>query len=303
MKDRFAPRLRWWQSAVPFHRQRRRRIKDLASHVEECGKTSCSAMASSSASTAPGDTPNNTPFTKQSTYRPCWNGLASAFAASNSPCRPALPPSPSACLLPPFATRGHADRRDHFRPWATPRPGRRYAVGDAASWRRWQCRLPSRKASLAIGSFTAEGQAAKITRGVPTVGRMPNGAIIEHEINSRSTASASCTALPAQIPTSPDGQAHRDHRSTTISARRSPNRSTASTVRSHAAEEISWKNVVAMLTGEIEQLQVEAGLRRQDRHRRTLGRHRHRPRRCRVSTVAIARQQSSPPSRSRRRRK
>ena len=36
--------------------------------------------------------------------------------------------------------------------------------------------------SLAIGGFQAEGQAAKITRGVPTVGRLPNGAIIEREI-------------------------------------------------------------------------------------------------------------------------
>jgi flagellar P-ring protein precursor FlgI len=37
--------------------------------------------------------------------------------------------------------------------------------------------------SLTIGGFEAEGQAAKITRGVPTVGRLPNGAIIEREID------------------------------------------------------------------------------------------------------------------------
>jgi flagellar P-ring protein FlgI len=36
--------------------------------------------------------------------------------------------------------------------------------------------------SVAIGGFQAEGEAAKITRGVPTVGRLPNGAIIEREI-------------------------------------------------------------------------------------------------------------------------
>jgi flagellar P-ring protein precursor FlgI len=35
---------------------------------------------------------------------------------------------------------------------------------------------------LAIGGFQAEGEAAKITRGVPTVGRISNGAIIEREI-------------------------------------------------------------------------------------------------------------------------
>jgi flagellar P-ring protein precursor FlgI len=36
--------------------------------------------------------------------------------------------------------------------------------------------------SLAIDGFQAEGQAAKIVRGVPTVGRIVNGAIIEREI-------------------------------------------------------------------------------------------------------------------------
>lgn len=37
--------------------------------------------------------------------------------------------------------------------------------------------------SLAIGGFQAEGEAAKVTRGVPTVGRIANGAIIEREID------------------------------------------------------------------------------------------------------------------------
>src|SRR5467141_5410085 len=37
--------------------------------------------------------------------------------------------------------------------------------------------------SLAISGFQAEGDAAKITRGVPTVGRISNGAIIEREID------------------------------------------------------------------------------------------------------------------------
>ena len=36
--------------------------------------------------------------------------------------------------------------------------------------------------SVAIGGFQAEGDAAKITKGVPTVGRVANGAIIEREI-------------------------------------------------------------------------------------------------------------------------
>lgn len=36
--------------------------------------------------------------------------------------------------------------------------------------------------SVAIGGFQAEGDAAKIVRGVPTVGRISNGALIEREI-------------------------------------------------------------------------------------------------------------------------
>ncbi len=37
--------------------------------------------------------------------------------------------------------------------------------------------------SLAIAGFSAEGDAAKITRGVPTVGRISNGALIEREVD------------------------------------------------------------------------------------------------------------------------
>jgi len=36
--------------------------------------------------------------------------------------------------------------------------------------------------TLAVGGFSAQGDAAKITRGVPTVGRISNGALIEREI-------------------------------------------------------------------------------------------------------------------------
>src|SRR5262245_2822822 len=36
--------------------------------------------------------------------------------------------------------------------------------------------------ALAVGGFQAEGDAAKVTKGVPTVGRIANGAIIEREI-------------------------------------------------------------------------------------------------------------------------
>ena len=35
---------------------------------------------------------------------------------------------------------------------------------------------------VAIGGFVAQGQAASVTRGVPTAGRISNGAIVEREV-------------------------------------------------------------------------------------------------------------------------
>jgi flagellar P-ring protein precursor FlgI len=37
--------------------------------------------------------------------------------------------------------------------------------------------------SIVAGGFTAEGDAAQVTTGVPTAGRIPNGAIVEREMN------------------------------------------------------------------------------------------------------------------------
>ena len=42
--------------------------------------------------------------------------------------------------------------------------------------------------SVAIAGFQAEGEAAKITRGVPTVGRISNGALIEREVEFKLNA-------------------------------------------------------------------------------------------------------------------
>ena len=110
--------------------------------------------------------------------------------------------------------------------------------------------------SLAIGGFQAEGEAAKITRGVPTVGRISNGAIIEREIDFALNRLPRCGSRCA-TPTSPPPSASRP-RSTTSSARRPPNRSIPRPCRSPCRSNISG-NVVALLT-EIEQLQVEPDL-------------------------------------------
>jgi len=110
--------------------------------------------------------------------------------------------------------------------------------------------------SVAIGGFAAEGAAASVTRGVPTVGRIANGAIIEREIEF------ALNRLP-----------------TVRLALRNPDFTTAKRIAaavndflgSKSAEPIDPStvqlaipgefkgNVVAMLT-EIEQLQVEPDL-------------------------------------------
>ena len=45
--------------------------------------------------------------------------------------------------------------------------------------------------SVAIAGFQAEGDAAKVTRGVPTVGRIANGAVIEREVEFKLNAQRS----------------------------------------------------------------------------------------------------------------
>ena len=84
----------------------------------------------------------------------------------------------------PAAVRhaGHPHRRHRLGHGRRQEPAGRHAAGDPAARRRRQ-RLRGR-AGLArhrrVPSRRVE--AAKITRGVPTVGRLPNGAIIEREI-------------------------------------------------------------------------------------------------------------------------
>ena len=77
--------------------------------------------------------------------------------------------------------------------------------------------------SLAIGGFQAEGEAAKITRGVPTVGRLPTAPSSSARSNSRWRRSANC-GWRCAMPTSPPPSASPSP-STTTSARRSPSRS------------------------------------------------------------------------------
>ncbi|HXX03698.1 MAG TPA: flagellar basal body P-ring protein FlgI [Xanthobacteraceae bacterium] len=107
--------------------------------------------------------------------------------------------------------------------------------------------------SLAIGGFQVEGEAAKVTRGVPTVGRLPNGAIIEREIEfSLDTLSHLRLSLrnPDFTTAKRIAVAVNDYIGAPVAEPLDP-----STVQLSLPKKFP-QNVVAMLT-EIEQLQVE----------------------------------------------
>jgi flagellar P-ring protein FlgI len=110
--------------------------------------------------------------------------------------------------------------------------------------------------SLAIGGFEAEGAAAKIVRGVPTVGRISNGAIIEREIEfSLNRLHQVRLALRnADFTTAKRiASAINDYMGGTIAEPIDP-----STVQLTLPDKYP-QNVVAMLT-DIEQLQIEPDL-------------------------------------------
>jgi flagellar P-ring protein precursor FlgI len=110
--------------------------------------------------------------------------------------------------------------------------------------------------SVAIGGFSAEGQAASITKGVPTVGRIANGAIIEREIEfalNRLPNVRLALRNPDFTTAKRIAAAVNDFLGTKTAEPIDP-----STVQMAVPAEFK-SNVVALLT-EIEQLQVEPDL-------------------------------------------
>src|ERR1700759_5292743 len=154
------------------------RIKDLA-NIEGVRQNRLIGYGLVVGLNGTGDTLNNIPFTKQSLQAmlerrgfttgapPIRTGNVAAVMVTGN--------------LPPFATQGTrmdvtvsalGDAKNLMGGTLLVTPllgadGNVYAVAQG---------------SLAIGGFQAEGAAASVTRGVPTVGRIANGAIIEREI-------------------------------------------------------------------------------------------------------------------------
>jgi flagellar P-ring protein FlgI len=155
------------------------RIKDLA-NIEGIRQNQLIGYGLVVGLNGTGDTLNNTPFTKQSLQAMLerlgvnirgqqirTGNVAAVMVTAN---------------LPPFGTQG--TRIDVTAS----------AMGDAKSLAGGTLLVTPllgadgnvyavAQGSLSIGGFQAQGEAASITRGVPTVGQLPNGAIIEREID------------------------------------------------------------------------------------------------------------------------
>ncbi len=155
------------------------RIKDLAS-VEGIRANQILGYGIVVGLNGTGDTLNNAPFTKQSLQamleRLGVNTRGANLRTAN------VAAVMVTANLPPFATQGtriditvsalgDAKSLQGGTLLATPllgADGEVYAVSQG---------------SVAISGFSAEGEAAKITRGVPTVGRIANGGLVEREID------------------------------------------------------------------------------------------------------------------------
>jgi len=225
------------------------RIKDLAS-IEGIRQNQLIGYGLVVGLNGTGDTLNNTPFTKQSLQAMLerlgvnirgqqirTGNVAAVMVTAN---------------LPPFGTQG--TRIDVTAS----------AMGDSKSLQGGTLLVTPllgadgnvyavAQGSLAIGGFEAEGQAAKIVRGVPTVGRLPNGAIIEREIDFalNKIGQLRLALRNADFTTAKRiAVAVNDYMGAAVAEPLDP-----STVQLTLPKKFP-QNVVAMLT-EIEQLQVE----------------------------------------------
>jgi flagellar P-ring protein precursor FlgI len=155
------------------------RIKDLAA-VEGVRQNQLVGYGLVVGLNGTGDTLNNTPFTKQSLQAMLERlGVNTRGATVRTANVAAVMVTAN---LPAFATQG--TRMDVTVS----------ALGDAKSLQGGTLLVTPllgadgevysvAQGSVAISGFQAEGEAAKIVRGVPTVGRIANGALIEREID------------------------------------------------------------------------------------------------------------------------
>lgn len=163
---------------VPVHATSK--IKDLA-NIEGVRQNQLVGYGLVVGLNGTGDTLNNAPFTKQS-LQAMLERMGVKIAAGAAMRTGNVAAVMVTANLPPFGTQGTrmdvtvsslGDAKNLMGGTLLVTPllgadGNVYAVAQG---------------SVAINGFQAEGEAAKIVRGVPTVGRIANGAIIEREID------------------------------------------------------------------------------------------------------------------------
>ena len=165
-------------AAVPGPASALSRVKDLAS-IEGVRSNQLVGYGIVVGLNGTGDTLNNIPFTKQSLQAMLERlGVNTRGATMRTQNLAAVMVTAS---LPPFSTQGtHIDVTVS-------------SLGDAKSLQGGTLLVTPllgadgevyalAQGSVAIAGFAAEGEAAKITRGVPTNGRISNGALIEREM-------------------------------------------------------------------------------------------------------------------------
>jgi len=167
-----------WLAVLPGPALALSRVKDLAS-IEGVRANQLVGYGIVVGLNGTGDTLNNIPFTKQSLQamleRLGVNTRGATMRTQN------LAAVMVTANLPPFSTQGtHIDVTVS-------------SLGDAKSLQGGTLLVTPllgadgevyalAQGSVAIAGFAAEGEAAKITRGVPTNGRISNGALIEREM-------------------------------------------------------------------------------------------------------------------------
>lgn len=168
------------------------RIKDLAS-IEGVRENQLVGYGIVVGLNGTGDSLNNAPFTKQSLQAMLERMGVNTRGANMRTANVAA--VMVTANLPPFATQGtridvaisalgDAKSLQGGTLLVTPligADGEAYAIAQGA---------------LAVGGFTAKGDAASVTRGVPTAARIANGAIVEREVEFKlGTQNAVCLAL------------------------------------------------------------------------------------------------------------
>lgn len=128
-----------------------------------------------------GDSLRNSPFTEQSIRAMLEISASRPKAARHAP--RTSPPSSSPPICRPSCCRARASTSACPRSATPPRSAAARRARRAAEAADGEIYAVA-QGPVFISGFSAEGQAEQLTQGVPTAGRVPNGAIIERQVQA-----------------------------------------------------------------------------------------------------------------------